>query len=63
MLYKSCLCVYNDIFFHSANSQVVKYENIKKVALNAYTINSGVPKTELKIKEVIPIKAEKEVAY
>jgi len=50
-------------FIFSARAKEVDLKLIEKVAYNAYILNSGVAKTKLRIKEIIPIYDDKIVVY
>lgn len=47
----------------TAKAKEVDYEIVKKVALNAFMLNSGISKSNFKITETIPISKDKKLVY
>ena len=47
----------------TTKAKIVEFKHVEKVALNAFMLNSGIAKSNLKIKEVIPVVNNSEIVY
>ena len=47
----------------TSKAEKVDYDIVKKIALNAFMLNSGISKSDLKITETIPISKDKIIVY